>query len=164
MPIPERTSLLHHLDATRQSIEELLLKIDPVKPIYPGWTIKELLAHLTGWDDVTIDSLRAHVGGRPPSQEAISNLDEYNARTVASREDLDYDLVRKEWRLTRLVLRTIIEQMPDEKFIEPLLVPWGEKTTVASLVDMFRGHEQEHAHDIRKWLEDPDKPLGKEGY
>jgi hypothetical protein len=164
MPPPEQSSLiLLRLDETRQEIEVLLSKIDPGKPIYPGWTIKDVLAHMTGWDDVTIASLRAHIGGRLPSQEAIRSLNDYNTRTVASRQDLDYELVLKEWRLTRQVLRTIIEQMPEDKFIEPLHVPWGGKTTVTELVDMFRGHEQEHARDIRTWMANPNKPLGKEG-
>jgi hypothetical protein len=163
MPTPERNFLLHHLDETRQSIEELLPKIDPAGEIYPGWTIKEMLAHMTGWDDATIDSLRAHVIGHPPALEAIRSLDEYNARTVTSRHDLDYDKVLKEWRLTRQVLRTIIEQLPDEKFVEPLIVPWGDKATVTFLVDMFRDHEEVHAGDIRKWMENPVQPLGKEG-
>ena len=163
MPSPERGFLLHRLDEMRQSIEELLPKIDPTKPIYPGWTIKDMLAHMTGWDDATIDSLRAHVVGHPPSLEAIRSMDEYNARTVTSRQDLNYDLVLKEWRLTRQVLRTIIEQLPDEKFIEPLIVPWGDKTTVTYLVDMFRDHEEDHIQDILAWLKDPNQPLTKEG-
>jgi hypothetical protein len=122
-----------------------------------------MLAHMTGWDDATIDSLRAHVVGRPPALEAIRSLDEYNLLTVSSRGDLDYEQVLKEWRLTRQVLRTIIEQLPDEKYIEPLIVPWGDKTTVTFLVDMFRDHEEDHARDISRWLEHPDHPLTKEG-
>ena len=159
----KRLNLLNRLDETRQTIENLLPKIDPTKQIYVGWTIKEMLAHMTGWDDATIDSLRAHVVGRPPSLDAIRSLDEYNEHTVNSRNDLDYDHVLKEWRLTRQVLRTLIEQMPEDKFIQPLLVPWGETATVTYLVDMFRDHEEDHTRDILKWMEHPDHPLEKEG-
>jgi hypothetical protein len=163
MAVLERQFLLDRLDETRGGIENVLPRIDPGKEIYPGWTIKDMLAHMTGWDDATIDSLRAHVIGRPPSVEAIRSLDEYNARTVSSRTDLSYEHVLKEWRLTRQVLRTIIEQMPDDKFLEPLIVPWGEKASVTYLVDMFRDHEEEHARDIAKWMQNPNHPLAKEG-
>ena len=163
MTIEDRVFLLHRLDETRSRIEELLLKVDAGKEIYPGWTIKELLAHMTGWDDATIDSLRAHVIGRPPSVPAIRSLDEYNKLTVSTRKDLDYERVLKEWRLTRQVLRTIIDQMPDDKFFEPLVVPWGDKATVTYLVDMFRNHEEEHALDVAKWLDRPEIVLGKKG-
>ncbi len=159
----ERAFLLHRLDETRETIEKILPTIDASKEIYPGWTIKHMLAHMTGWDDATIDSLRAHVVDRPPSVAAIRSLDEYNATTVNTRQDLDYDQVVKEWRLTRQVLRTIIEQMPPEKFLAPLVVPWGEKTTVTYLVEMFRDHEEVHVHDIVEWARDPSQPLKKAG-
>ncbi len=159
----DRQFLLHRMDETRATVEELLPRIDRTKEIYPGWTIKDMLAHMTGWDDATIDSLHAHVVGRPPTLDAIRSLDEYNGRTVTSRTDLTYDQVVNEWRLTRQVLRTMIVEMPEEKFLEPLIVPWGEKASVTFLVDMFRDHEEEHSRDIRKWLENPDKPLGKAG-
>jgi hypothetical protein len=163
MSIAERQNLLSRLDQTRQCIEDILPKINPTKQIYVGWTIKDMLAHMTGWDDATIDSLRAHVVGRPPSLEAIRSINEYNQHTVSSRNDLDYDHVLKEWRLTRQVLRTLIEQMPEDKFVQPLLVPWGDTATVTYLVDMFRDHEEEHTNDIRKWMEHPGHPLEKEG-
>jgi DinB superfamily len=163
MTIKDRDFLLRRLDDTRSKIEELLLKTDRKKEIYPGWSIKELLAHMTGWDDATIDSLRAHVIGRPPSVATIHSLDTYNAGTVSSRNNLNYDQILKEWRLTRQVLRTLIEQMPEEKFFEPLSVPWGGKATVTYLVDMFREHEEEHANDLKEWIKHPEKPLEKAG-
>ena len=163
MSSPERSDLLRRLDGTRQTMEDLLPRIDGSKCIYPRWTIKDMLAHMTGWDDATIDALRAHMAGHPPSLDAIRSLDEYNEHTVSSRADLDYDHVLKEWRLTRQVLRTLIEQMPEEKFIQPLRVPWGDTATVTFLVDIFRDHEEEHTHDILKWMEHPDHPLEKEG-
>ncbi|HEX7541877.1 MAG TPA: maleylpyruvate isomerase N-terminal domain-containing protein [Anaerolineales bacterium] len=163
MPVPDRNFLLHRMDETRSKIEELLPEIDPLKEIYPDWTIRDILAHMTGWDDATIDSLRSHVVERPPSVPAIRSLEEYNAMTVSSRRDLDYEHVLKEWRLTRQVLRTIIKQLPEDKFISPVIVPWGEKATVTYLVDMFRDHEEEHTRDILTCLKHPDKPLMKEG-
>ncbi|MGB8212189.1 MAG: maleylpyruvate isomerase N-terminal domain-containing protein [Anaerolineales bacterium] len=163
MTSADRDILLRRLDDTRSKIEEYLPNIDARKEIYPGWTIKEMLAHMTGWDEATIDSLRAHVIGRPPSVPAIHSMDEYNALTVSSRKGLNYDQTLKEWRLTRQVLRTTIEQMPEDKFIGLIIVPWGDKATVTYLVDMFRDHEDEHARDISKWLQNPEKPLEKEG-
>ncbi|MEZ0396510.1 MAG: DinB family protein [Anaerolineales bacterium] len=159
----ERRFLLDRLDQTRQEIETLLPQIDPHKEIYPGWTIKHMLAHMTGWDDATIDSLRAHVSGRPPAVEAVRSIDEYNALTVSSRQDLEYEQVLNEWRLTRQILRTLLTEIPEDKFLEPVVVPWGEKTTITFLVEMFRHHEQEHLGDIRKWLKNPDRPLGNQG-
>jgi hypothetical protein len=159
----ERLFLLHRLDETRETIERILPTIDPTLEIYPGWTIKDMLAHMTGWDDATIDSLRSHVVDRPPSVAAIRSLDEYNLSTVTSRLDLNYEQVLKEWRLTRQVLRSLIEEIPADKFLEPVVVPWGEKSTVSFLVEMFRDHEEEHVRDILEWALEPAHPLVKAG-
>jgi hypothetical protein len=163
MPAGEREILLKRLDESRLKLEELLPKIDPSKEIHPGWSIRQMLAHITGWDAACIDALRAHGVDRPTSIPAIHSLDEYNEKTVSSRNGLTYDQTLKEWRLTRQVLREIIEQLPEEKFLVPVAVPWGRKTTVTNLVDIFSGHEEEHAQDITEWLKHPEKPLGKAG-
>jgi hypothetical protein len=163
MTSEDRDFLLHRLDETRSKIEKLLLKIDVGKEIYPGWSIKEMLAHMTGWDDATIDALRAHIADCPPSYAAIGSLDKYNILTVSSRKDMDYKQIIQEWRLTRQELRAIIEHMPEDKFNKPLNVPWGRKATVTYLVDMFRDHEEEHTHDLDEWLKHPEKPLEKAG-
>jgi hypothetical protein len=163
MTVPDRDYLLHRLDETRSKIEVLLPEIDPQKEIYPGWTIRDMLAHMAGWDDATIDSLRAHLVGHPPSVPAIRSIDEYNTLTVSSRKNLDYEHILNEWRITRQVLRTIIEQLPEDRFYNPVIVPWGEKATVTYLVEMFRDHEEEHTRDILSWLKNPDEPLKKEG-
>ena len=152
MTSADRDILLRRLDDTRSKIEEYLPNIDARKEIYPA-TIKEMLAHMTGWmqaDDRFAP--RGHVIGRPPSVPAIHSMDEYNALTVSSRKGLNYDQTLKEWRLTRQVLRTTIEQMPEDKFIGLIIVPWGTKATVTYLVDMF-DHEDEHARDISKWFQ-----------
>jgi hypothetical protein len=158
-----RDSLLHRLEETRIKMEELLPNINPEKEVYPGWTIKHLLTHITGLDDASIDALRAHELGRLPSIPAIHSLDKYNELTVSSRADLTYEQILKEWRIKRQVLREIIEQLPEDKFIEPVIVPWGKQTTVSKLVDIFYRHEKEHAHDLNEWLKRPEKPLGKAG-
>jgi hypothetical protein len=159
----KRDSLLHRLEKARIKIEELLPKIDSEKEVHPGWSIKHLLAHITGWDDGSIESLRAHGMGCPASFLTIQSLDQYNKFSVSSRADLTYEQIINEWRLKRHVLREIIEQLPEEKFLEPLAVPWGKKTTVARLVDIFCRHEEEHAQDINEWLKQSEKPLEKAG-
>jgi hypothetical protein len=159
----DRSTLLQQLDETRAKLEALLPGIDARKEIYPGWTIKDLLAHVTGWDDATIESLRAHVAGRPPATPADRGIDEYNGRTVTTRKDLDHTHVLNEFHLTRQVMRTLIDQMPEEKFIQPLIFAWGQKGTVTDLVEIFREHEEEHSRDIRTWLKNPDQPLEKAG-
>ena len=163
MTTAEQQAILKRLEKARAELEEMLPRVDPTREIYPGWTIWQLLAHMTGWDDANIASLRAHVAGWVPATPADRGVNAYNAQTVSSRQDLDLEHVTKEWRLTRNILHTIIEEMPEEKFMEPLIVPWGGTATVTALIEVFIEHEHEHAGDLREWLENPDRILGKKG-
>jgi hypothetical protein len=157
----ERQSLLDSLIKAREEVIGLLSEAEKYQAdeIYPGWTLKEMLAHMTGWDDASIASLRAHVLGNDPGTPADRGIDEYNASTVTTRETLDYDHIRKEWQQTRETLMSIIQNMPEEKFQQALILPWGEKGTVKYLVDIFVHHEHTHARDIAEWLKNPEQPL-----
>jgi uncharacterized damage-inducible protein DinB len=153
---------LHQWKETRGKFEQLLPLIDIQKFIYPGWTLKDLLAHISGWDDAIIISLRAHISKKIKHFPSIQNLDEYNKFSVTYRKSLDYEQVLKEWRLTRLELITLIEQLTEEEFSTPVSIPWGEKEHITSLIDLFHDHEEHHMKDILLWLSHPDIPF-KEG-
>ena len=157
----ERKDLLEKLDDARLKIANLLAEAEkyPESEIYPGWKLKEMLAHMTGWDDAIVASLRAHISGNEPGTPADRGIDEYNATTVTTRESLDYAHIRKEWQQTREIVKNIIQDMPEEKFQEALILPWGEKGTVEHLVRIFVHHEHEHADDIAEWLKGTRHPL-----
>jgi len=145
-----KTRLIQQLDEAREKMRAVLADIDIQMEIYPGWTIKHVLAHIAGWDDATSSSLRAHAGGDEPAAPAVRGIDFYNAQSVETREALDYDLIIKEWELAHNQLKAAINEMPLEKFKEPLLFPWGETGTVAQLVTIFASHEEEHAREIQE--------------
>ena len=62
----ERTHLLTDLDEARQRMRTAIEGLDLHVEIYPGWTLKEVLAHITGWDDAAIASLHAHLADDVP--------------------------------------------------------------------------------------------------
>jgi hypothetical protein len=163
MSTQERKNLLQLMDDTRAKIEGLLPQIDPHKEIYPGWTIRELLAHVSGWDDTSIETLRAHLNRRPLSIADIHDFDEHNAKSISSRLGLGEEQILREWRSTRQDLRTMIEDYPEEKFRIPVAVPWGGKSTVTDLMEMFCDHEDSHTRDIQKWLQYTENPFIEEG-
>lgn len=142
--------LIHELIEARQVLQGVLDDLDLHLEIYPHWTIRELLAHLTGWDDANIASLRAHVAGRVPAVPAVRGVDHYNEQTVAEREALDLEHITRECELSRQLLLTIFREMPDEKFEQPMVMPWGDTGTVTELVRVFIHHEEAHAQEIRE--------------
>jgi hypothetical protein len=148
----EKDRLIQHLDGARETMRTLLHDLDPQMEIYPTWTIKEVLAHIAGWDDATTSSLRAHAGGDEPATPALEGINAYNAETVSTRQALSYEQVVREWEFSRKELKAAIGEMPEEKLQEPLLLPWGGRGTIDLVVATFAEHEREHAGEIRELI------------
>jgi hypothetical protein len=147
----ERQRLIEMLDQSRVAMRAELADFTPDAVIFPNWTKRHFLAHLTGWDDAVTSSLRAHAGGAEPATPAAEGIDAYNAHSVETRETLDYEHIVKEWELARVELKAAINDLPLEKFAEPLLFPWGRTGSVAQLVHIIAHHEgEEHIKELRQ--------------
>ena len=144
---------LEHARSTMQSLlDDLESAHKDNQEVYPTWTIKELLAHLTGWDDACIASLQAHARSEVPATPASRGIDPYNASTVHEREALSLEQVIQEWDHTRETFKALIHALPDEKVAEPFVFPWGPKGLLKDMVKIFVEHEIKHAEEIRKRL------------
>lgn len=147
-----RDQLLHDLDAARAQTLALLDTLEAASEPYPGWTVKEFLAHLTGWDDATTAALRAHAEGKEPDMPAYRGIDFYNAETVSTRAALDYPHVKKEWQAARELLKGTLRDLPAARFTVPVVFPWGPTGSVSTLVEIMIHHEHEHAEELRTLL------------
>jgi len=148
----ERDELIQELDTSRGVLLELLADIPPDSEIYPGWTLRQFYAHLTGWDDVVTLSLREHAAGRIPAAPVVSGINSYNAESIHTRETLDYEHIVDEWKVAREQLRTAIRDFPPERLNELLVFPWGPTGSVRQMVEVLVEHEgEEHANELRAW-------------
>lgn len=148
----EIDDLLSQLDTAHTMIRDLVNQVASSETLYPGWTFKEFLAHLTGWDEATIGSLRAHLKGDEPGTPAYRGIDYYNAQSVEERVALDYKQVYAEWEMARKTLKEVVAQVTEEKFNQKLLMPWGQTGTVKLLVEIMIHHAYEHAEDLHKLI------------
>lgn len=146
----QRETLIQCLETSRAHMTMHLDEIDRNRNVYPLWTVREILAHLSGWDDATIAFIHALVEGREPATPAARGMDVYNAETVATREELDYDHIYREYIETRRVLLELIRSMPEEKITQNYTLPWGGDGSLVDIVDIFGPHEEEHAEDVYK--------------
>ncbi len=149
--------LIQRLEKSRAQMTVHLEVIDKNRKIYPLWTIREIIAHLSGWDDASIAYIRAIVAGETPATPAARGVDVYNAETVATREGLDYDRIYREYIETRRILLDLIRAMPEGKITEKFILPWGGAGTLIDIVNIFGPHEEEHAEDVRKIIEESNK-------
>ena len=148
----ERDELIQELDTSRGVLLELLADIPPDSEIYPGWTLRQFYAHLTGWDDVVTLSLREHAAGRIPAAPTVSGINSYNAESIHTRETLNYKHIVAEWKVAREQLRAAIRDFPPERLNELLVFPWGTRGSVRRMVEVLVEHEgEEHAGELRAW-------------
>jgi hypothetical protein len=121
-----KNELIQLLGELHDKIEQLINQEDHDLGIYPGWTIFEILAPLTGWDDAVLTSLKSHLEGGVPTVVAERGPDAYNAATVTERESLGFDRIYQAWQHTHKQLKIAIRDLPPEKMEEEIIFPWGQ--------------------------------------
>lgn len=147
-----RDELIAILEKSRAKMLAQLDKVDKDREIYPLWTIREMLAHLSGWDDAVIAFIQSLMAGKTPATPAARGIDNYNAETVSTREGLDYNHIYREYVETRKTLLQLLREVPEEKITECYISPWGNPGTLEDIIDIFGPHEEEHAEDVEKLL------------
>lgn len=152
-PISDRHTYIQRLRAARAEMREIVKYAQDNPTIYAPWRMKEVLDHITGWDDAVIASIRSLLAGEPPATPAARGIDAYNAETVSSREAIPYEVTQREWEASRVVLLDLIWKMTEEQLHTSFVAPWGAYGTVEELVEIFTEHEETHAREIRAIIE-----------
>lgn len=154
------TVLIHRLEEARTALQSLLPQVNPDLPIYPTWRLKQLLDHLSGWDEILVMLLQAHQnGGNVTALTGATDLEAYNAELIAQRMLLSLEQSREAFEATRAVLKEALLALSEEKLVEPMQLPWGEQATLSQIIELWARHEEEHTADLLRWLADPTRPL-----
>ncbi len=148
-----RETYIQRLEAARAEMREIVKYAQDNPTIYTPWHMKEVLDHITGWDDAVIASIRSLLAGEIPATPAARGIDFYNAETVSSRETIPYEVTQREWEASRATLLSLINQMTEEQLHMRFVMPWGKQGTIEDLVYTFTEHEENHAKEIHKIIE-----------
>ncbi len=149
----DRNTYIKRLETARLEMREIVKCAQDNPTIYAPWRMKEVLDHITGWDDAVIASIRSLLAGEPPATPAERGIDYYNAQTVSSREAIPYEVTQREWETSRTILLGLIREITEEQLPTRFVAPWGEEATVEELVEIFAEHEETHAKEIRTIIE-----------
>ena len=155
-----KSELLDWLQKEYQQWEVFLDQIGAVRMDQPGvndnWSMKDIVAHLTGWNRWLVARLHAAQRGEPkpppPWPAHLQTDDEINAWIYETHHGRSVDEVLEESHQVFQQLLTAIEGLPEQVLIDPsAYLPWleGNPFTPAGLFSHF--HE-EHERDMRAWL------------
>lgn len=154
-----KAELLSGLQEGYQNWRALLDQIGPARMDQPGvaghWSIKDIVAHLTGWRRRTVARLQAVQRGEPepppPWPADLQTDDEINEWIYQSRRDHSVREVLDESHQIFQQLLAAIEGIPEEVLADVHRFPWleGQPFTAAAF---FAHFHEEHEPDMRAWL------------
>jgi hypothetical protein len=113
---------------------------------YGTWSVKDIIAHLLGWEKEMGGALERMARGEKPVPEGVdyADSDAWNAKfSLAMKQQLP-STVLAEWGRLHQLYRKAAAAVPDDRF--------GEGKTANRLVETSGyGHYREHAAPIREW-------------
>jgi hypothetical protein len=146
-----REDLIQELESAfaelQQSIDALTLD-QMLTRWYDGWTVRDILGHIIGWHEASVDIFGRISRGEKPVPEGVdyNDSDAWNARFAdlwkrASPGEAIAELNASEERFVQAA-----RQVPEERFEEG-------RTAHRVLTGNGSHHYREHASAIRAWRE-----------
>lgn len=156
----KKSELLNGLQKEYQQWIALLDQIGLARMDQPGvtghWSIKDIVAHLTGYRRRTVDRLQAAQRNEPdpppPWPAHLQTDDEVNAWIYESNHGRLVREVLDESHQVFQQLLAAIKGLPDEVLMDPQhYLPWLEGNPF-SASGIFAHFHDEHEPDMRAWL------------
>ncbi len=111
-----------------------------------AWSIKDIIAHLTSWEDESLTHLPLILaGGKPPRYSVTyGGIDAFNARIAAQKRNLPLSEVLRQRDDTHRRLIGFIQSVPEDQFIRETRFRRRLRLDTYS-------HYAKHAEAIRQW-------------
>ena len=155
-----KTQLLAEMNNENASWEALLADIGEANMTQPevagGWSIKDIVAHLTGWRRRTVRRFQAtlnHEADFPPLWPSeLQDDDEINAWMYEANRDRPLADVLSDSREVFQQLVNAIDAFSDDELQDPQRIAWLEGEPLSGAFVFSHFHE-EHEADMRAWLD-----------
>lgn len=152
----KREQLLTRLEQAWAALGESYAGLSDAEMITPGvvgdWSVKDILAHVSTWEEEALKYLPLIVeGGRPPRYASYGGLDVFNAQMTAAKRGMTLAEVVRRLEETHRELIAYLRTVPEEQF-----------TTETRFRHRLRldtySHYPLHTHMIRAWREQAAEP------
>jgi hypothetical protein len=164
----KKSELLNWLQEKYQKWEAFLDQIGSTRMDQPGvngdWSMKDVVAHLTGWNRWLVARFQATSRGEPepppPWPAHLQTEDEINAWIYESNRERSVREILDETHQVFQELFAVMESLPDDvriEFIEPkFYIVWvGDEYFPAG--EFFDHFHDDHEPDVRAWLVEVEK-------
>lgn len=143
------------LQSTRMEFLSLAALVSPndreTRPICDYWTLKDILNHLTVFEQFGVTALRQLQAGETPRfAQTIANFNAFNDAQVTARHSLPWSRALETYQLARRTLIALLDTTADDVLAQPFTSPWGSLITGYRLLVALAIHDQEHADVLRR--------------
>lgn len=147
-----RQRLLNRLDAAWRAFTDSYAGLTEQDLLVPGvtkiWSVRDIIAHVTTWEEEALKHLPAILDGRRPPRYSVTygGIDAFNALIAARKKDLPLDeVIRQQAAVHRRVIRAI-ERAPEDQ------LAGASRFRRRLRLDTY-GHYAGHTAAIRRWRE-----------
>lgn len=149
----DRGQLQAELTADREALLAVVSGVDEhalARPTRnPGWTVRDVLAHVLASDTDLISLVEA--AGRSSSHPVPHPSLEQHQKEMARWTDATPQMFVQQLRERSNRWRALLDGLPDPAFAIPVQIGgWSDRVrTLGDVVGDWRGHDAEHAEDVR---------------
>ena len=150
--------LLKQLEKAWKALNDSYAGLSPSEMTQPGvtgdWSVKDILAHVTTWEEEALQHLPPILnGGRPPRYSVkYGGINAFNAQMTASKRSLSLSEILQQSEETHRRLVEFIQGIPGDQVS-------GETRARRRLRLDTYSHYPKHAKAIRQWRESLSPPL-----
>jgi hypothetical protein len=150
--------LIEALVSARRSIldEVASLPFERLDEVFLGvWSVKDLLAHLVGWDHTNLQAVQEIVAGEPPAffRNYDKDWQSYNARLVQEYKTEPFDVLLAEITDSHQFLVGYLASLPAKMLVEgKVRNEKGRTITIRNLLRVEASDERIHAEQIKAFI------------
>ena len=148
----DRQQLLQRMDKAWRNFQESYAGLSEAQLLMPGvtgdWSIRDILAHVTTWEQEALKHLPTILKGRRPPRYSVTHggINAFNAQTTQQKKNLTLSEVRRQLEDTHQRLIALVESVPEEHLRSE--TPFRRRLRLDSY-----SHYPGHAAAIRRWRE-----------
>ena len=152
----DRSQLLKRLDKAWEKLIQSYAGLSASELMEPGvtggWSIKDIIAHISSWEEEALTHLPLILaGGKPPRYSVkYGGIDAFNAQIMEQTRSLSLPTVLRQRDDTHCRLIDFIKSVPEDQFTRET------RFRRRIRLDTY-GHYSKHAEAIRKWREQRQK-------
>ena len=153
-----KSLLLHHIRSERASLEaviELLGASNLTQPVLDdGWSVKDVLTHITAWERRIVRAIgegqRGETPGWPEPGMTLADVDALNARDFARNRERSLEDVLDDSLASYQAAVACAESLSDDEVMRP--PAWRDSVPLFRMIGANTWeHYREHIDQIEAW-------------